>query len=680
MKRVISLLGVVLFLGGGRAVTRDRSQADQAPIQHRVSVTLKLVQVYVTDAKGAPMTDLGRDDFVLYDNGKLQAITDFEKHALDAPAPASTEIATAAPAPVPNSAAAPLLNRKFIFLVDYVRNTHEGVMKAKSAALEFLDTKVRPDDEVALFTLSGLSGLTLHQYLTTDHAKVRTAFKKLRELTGGNVNVPASHELMGMELITAQIFGPHGGHAGPSARNLFEEIAEWAKALRGIPGQKNIILFTMGFGKDVVRRGNPDNPLFEMMAKALASANAPVFTVDTTPQEPPGRAVDAKLPSGTLSENSLAHLSRTTGGTFLGAVNYHAKIAEVIQDATASYYVLGYVVPAAWDGKFHDIKVEVGRPGAKVHAQSGYFNPLPFDKLSPIEKHLHLLDVALADAASSKRDLDLPLTAVPFAGAKDANTLLLSEISVQAVRDAVGDRTEFISLIFDGNRSLVDGKRVEVDWKTFRAGPLYQYATVALAPGAYECRAVIRNLDDGRSAVGVCSVDVPGPAAAGPALSPPFFLVPGSKGVFLNVAARTKGGPGEEGISISTIFPFPADAYVPLVGPLGPGPAALYAVVRAVGMGGAEDEWELSARLFAESGEERPAVALEVVNSYSREDADFHLLKVELPELGPGRFRLAIRAVHALTGAAVGTAGWFSVGGPQKTNPTPAPKTSRRES
>jgi VWFA-related protein len=679
MKRAIPVLGVVLFLGGAWAVTRDRAQAGQAPIQHRVSVTLKLVQVFVADAKGAPVTDLVRDDFVLYDNGKLQTITDFEKHVLAVPAPASPGITPAAPAPVPARAAAPLLNRKFIFIVDYVRNGHEGVMKAKRAALEFLDTKVRPEDEVALFTLSGLSGLTLHQYFTTDHAKVRTAFKKLREVPGGNVSAPPGGELLGMELMAEQLFARHGAPAGPTRRNLFEEIAEWAKALRAIPGQKNVILFTMGFGDDVVRRGNPDQPLFEMMAKALASANAPVFTVDTTPQLPPGRAVDAKLPSGTLSVNSLARLSRITGGTYLGAVDYAAKIAEVIHDATASYYVLGYVVPAAWDGKFHNIKVEVGRPGANVHAQSGYFNPLPFDKLSPIEKHLHLLDVALADAASSKRDLDLPLTAVPFAGAKDANTLLLSEISVQAVRDAVGDRTEFISLIFDGNRSLVDGKRVEVDWKTFRAGPLYQYAAVALAPGAYECRAVIRNLDDGRSAVGVCSVDVPGPAAAGPALSPPFFLVPGSKGVFLNVAARMKGG-SDEGISISTIFPFPADAYVPLVGPLGPGAAALYAVVRSAGMGGAEDEWELSAWLFAESGEERPDIVLEVVNSYSREDADFHLLKVELPELAPGRFRLAIRAVHALTGAAVTTAGWFSVGDPQKTNPTPAPKTSRRES
>ena len=662
MKRVITVFGVVLCLAAAWAVAQVRPKPDQEPIRHRVSVTLKLVQVYVADAKGAPVTDLGRDDFVLYDNGRLQTVTDFEKHVLEVPAAVTAGTVPSAPAPAPARAAAPLLNRKFIFLIDYIRNGHEGVMKAKRAALEFLDTKVRPNDEVGLFTLSGLSGLTLHQYLTTDHAKVRNTLRKLREVTGGNAYAPPGGELMGMELMAARLFARHGGPAGPTRRNIFEEIAEWSKALRSIPGQKNIILFTMGFGQDVVRRGNPDNPIFTMMAKALASANAPVFTVDTTPQAPPGRAVDAKLPSGTLAENSLVHLSRVTGGTFLGTVNYHAKIAADIEVATSNYYVLGFYVAEAWDGKFHDIKVEVRRPGCAVFAQKGYFNPLPFGRLTPIEKHLHLLEVALADAGSSKRSLDLPLAAVPFAGTGGANVLLLSEISVPAVRDNVGDRTEFISLIFDGNRTLADGKTVEVDWKAFRAGTLYQYAAVALAPGPYECRAVIRNLDDGRSAVGVCSVDVPAPAPAGPAMSAPFFLVPGTKGAYLNVAAPAKGAADKE-VSISSIFPFPADAYVPLVGPLRPGAASLFAVVRTAGMGVAEDEWELSARLFAEDGEERTGPGLEVVNSYGREGADFHLLEVDLPDLPPGRYRLALRAEHALTGAAVGASGWFSVAG-----------------
>ena len=228
-----------------------------------------------------------------------------------------------------------------------------------------------------------------------------------------------------MELLNAEVFAGHGGHAGPTQRNLFAEIAEWAKALRAIPGQKNIILFTMGFGNGVVRPGRLNSVLFETMARALASANAPVFTVDTSPQAMPGREVWDKLPSGTLPERSLAYLSETTGGKFLGASIIPPAIATDIQDATANYYVLGYSIPVAWDGKYHDVKVDVVKPGYKVHAQRGYFNPVPFAELSPIEKHLHLIDLALSDGASAARSLDFPMTALPFATTGQAGNILL---------------------------------------------------------------------------------------------------------------------------------------------------------------------------------------------------------------------------------------------------------------
>lgn len=54
--------------------------AQQAPLRHEVSVTLKLVQVYVTDKSGRPVADLTRDDFRVFDGGKRVAVTEFERH------------------------------------------------------------------------------------------------------------------------------------------------------------------------------------------------------------------------------------------------------------------------------------------------------------------------------------------------------------------------------------------------------------------------------------------------------------------------------------------------------------------------------------------------------------------------------------------------------------------------
>ncbi|MEE9390538.1 MAG: hypothetical protein V3U91_04780, partial [Candidatus Aminicenantaceae bacterium] len=60
-------------------------ERSQKAFQYEVTVVLKLVQVFVTDNEGNPVTDLTKDDFILYDNSKLQTITDFEKHLLSRP-------------------------------------------------------------------------------------------------------------------------------------------------------------------------------------------------------------------------------------------------------------------------------------------------------------------------------------------------------------------------------------------------------------------------------------------------------------------------------------------------------------------------------------------------------------------------------------------------------------------
>ena len=659
MKRIALVLITALALGRPEFASQDPTKAAQTPIRHEVTVTLKLVQVYVTDSEGKPALNLEKSDFALYDNGKIQSITDFEKHALKASAAEHERMeVTSTPTLPPARNVAPLLNRKFIFLIDYARNELEGIMKAKAAALEFMDTKVGPDDEVALFSISVMGGLMLHEYLTSDHDKLRTAIRKLRDVPGitpvGDESLSPDHVPMGMELINAQIFGPHAGLGSVGRRSLFSEVAEWTKALRAVPGQKNIIFFSRGFGKAVVLPGSPDNLPFEKMTRELASANARVFTVNTT------TGVADKIALGVFPEDSLDHLSRTTGGKYFPDINYYSQVARDIQDSTANYYVLGFVVAAAWDGKYHDIKVEVRRPGYKVYAQRGYFNPLPFNKLSPIEKHLHLLDIALGETAASKRNLDFPMTAIPFTAPGEVNVLLLSELPVSSIREAIGDRTEFISLIFDHNNSLADGKRVEIDWKDFRAEHVYQYASVALAQGYYDCRTVIRNLDDGRAAVGACSVEVTEPRAEGPMLFPPLFLVRGPEAPYLNITVQAKGKAAEDS-SISGIFPFPAKEYVPLVGPPGQEQNSLYAVVRYVGKGVLAGELELSAWISAEGREEKTEVEMSLINNYSREGTDCFLLEFELPELFPGRCRLEIHAADKATGVTTQTAGWFSL-------------------
>ncbi len=663
------LLGVAVARPGKpESSAQVRAKPSGTSLQHEVTVTLKLIQVFVTDAQGRPALDLERSDFMLTDNGQPQTITDFERHVEGLPALEHPAAALSSPAK-----AAPLLSRKFFFIIDYIRNDRQGVMKSRDAVLEFMATKVRPEDEIALYTLSSMSGLTQHEYLTRDHDRIRGKLKKLRYLLGSTRDRTSDHlpgplppipaqsqqtaddfKLKGKGLLDSDAFAADvGGHTGSDARHQFSQIAAWAAALASIPGQKNIILFTRGFGAGVFNPGSATYPLFQMMVRQLASANAPVFSIDTNTG-----------PGVSTTEASLDHLSRATGGKYFSGIQDYARIAAGIQAATANYYVLGYAIPAAWDGKYHKVKVEITKPGYAIHAQRGYFNPLPYDKLSPIHKHLHLLNVVLGEAASSARNLDFPMTALPFATMGQASHIIfLSELSTASLRDAVGDRTEFITLVLDENSTIVDGQRTEIDWKTLKAETIYQYGVVALAPGRYDGRAVVRNLDDGRTAVGSCVIEVAAPSTEGPMMFPPLLLVRGAEARYLNLASIPGQGTEPAGFSLSRIFPFPAKAYVPLVGALEPSATSLFATLRCVWgeEQRAKGEISLSVWLTREGGGEREPIGMNLLESTSRDDADLYFLEFELPPLSPGRYRLEILAVDTTTGATIRTAAWLSI-------------------
>jgi len=65
-------------VGRGQEKVRDSQQ-------YQVSVIRKLIYVMVTDDRGQPVTDLSKEDFILYDNGKEKLLTEFENHTMSLP-------------------------------------------------------------------------------------------------------------------------------------------------------------------------------------------------------------------------------------------------------------------------------------------------------------------------------------------------------------------------------------------------------------------------------------------------------------------------------------------------------------------------------------------------------------------------------------------------------------------
>ncbi len=68
MKRLVLILASAGILISASPTpshpARQQASLSQKPLQHEVSVTLKLIQVYVTDKDGKPVLDLAKDDFI----------------------------------------------------------------------------------------------------------------------------------------------------------------------------------------------------------------------------------------------------------------------------------------------------------------------------------------------------------------------------------------------------------------------------------------------------------------------------------------------------------------------------------------------------------------------------------------------------------------------------------------
>jgi len=600
-----------------------QEKKSEIQLQHEVTVTLKLVQVYVLDKNGNPVTDLTKEDFILYDNGKLQTITDFEKHLLLKPEKKVSEEIAKTELPPPEDVSS-RMNRKFFLILDMDRNSAVGIRKSKKAALHFIDTQLQPTDEVSVFSYSFIRRLVVHQYLTSDHEKVKEVIKKIREVPGNLLPENSSPKggigeiIIDRDIPSLEII---------DITNIFIEIIkELAKSLRHITGYKNIILFSGGLQDNLLI--SSEQVLlekYEDMSKEFAASNSPVYTVNTS---------DAPHPL------SLQMLSKLSGGKYFHDVDYYEKIAEQIQDVTSNYYVLGYYINEKWDGRYHEIKVEVKRSGCIVHAQGGYFNPKPFSKFSEFEKQLHLMELALSEKPHFQEPLRFPLLTLPCSNRKESNLVLLSEIPLFNMKEVTRQKTEMVTFIFDEENNIIDSSRGEINFSTIPQDIVYHYAIKSLSPGEYKCSMVIRNTETGNGAVASSSTEIPEGIDYGIRLYPPLLLIPEKEAFYLKASIAQEEKREKEPLSLIDIYPFLTKKCSPLIEELDEGIKRLYAVVRCSVVHVQKPGIELLVYISQDLSGEKTLLPSHFLSSKQEEDTDILLIEILLPALEPGEYSL----------------------------------------
>lgn len=252
-------LGPSLVLAGAFfASFASGDTSRQNPPHHEISVTMKLVQVYVTDKNGRPLTDLTRDEFLLSDNGKPVAITEFEMH--EAVRESSAKPLDQASVQSPNR---PMpANRKFVLFFDFAFNSAKGVGAGVRAALDFLKTKVNPQDEVALFSFSMMKGLRIHEFFTSEASKVS---KAVSAITAKEISGRADEIERAYWILTENAAGSSGQASAELARmemqrqdstrqaqNYLLSLTSLARALRLVQGQKHILFFSSGVPSSLI--------------------------------------------------------------------------------------------------------------------------------------------------------------------------------------------------------------------------------------------------------------------------------------------------------------------------------------------------------------------------------------------------------------------------------------------
>jgi len=569
---VMLTLIVPIPTGTARAQTansQEISTREVAPtFTLKAETNLVLVRVVVRDAKGATVDSLGKEDFQVFDHGKLQTIIHFslEKPALKAtesfatkPAEKAAETAggdeTTLPASAPHRFAA--------LYFDDVNTPFENMARARAAADHFLTHSLQPGDRVALFTASGQKQVDF----TDDLAQVHQALLDLRsrpivdEISCGAIPPYEAYLIVTFQDATAmavakeEIVSCHnlqsfasevdGQVLSAAAHSLSNSEIQAAAVLRGIqsavgrmmslPGQRSMVIVSDGFLTDTLRveldeianralRGGVI--LSAMDARGLfteaAITDARQSTI-ATPTKPWIMEAKRKMlfESARRQTDGIQTLALDTGGAFINNTNDLEGGFRKAADLPEAYYVLAFSLPnLKLDGAYHPLQVKlVSARGLSVQARHGYYAPkksadpsarekeeIQEAVFSPDETHELPMDVHTQFFMKSETDASISVQ----------TSLDLRQMHLRKEGDRNLDNLTFVTAVFDRDGHVVSAQQRSVELR-LRDSSLENLmetgisieALLDVMPGTYMVRAIVRDSESGQISSLNRTVEIP---------------------------------------------------------------------------------------------------------------------------------------------------------------------------
>jgi VWFA-related protein len=511
-------------------VGRNRGPDRQTPT-FQSTTQLVVETVVVKDKDGKPVTGLAANDFVVTEDGAPQAIRFFEYQQLDQPAVAVALPASLRPPPLPRLPHTQIgpetpgnvhyRNRRLLALYfDFTGMPFPDQLRALDAARRFIRAQMTAADLVALMAYRS-GAVEVFQDFTGDQQRLLQIIETL--IVGEDENAP-------VEPATQADSGAAFGQNDAEFNIFFTDrqlaaLQTAASMLGRLSEKKSLIYFASGL------RLNGANNQAQLNATINAAIRAgvslwPVDARGLIAQAPLGDArsgspggvaaysgltVNAMNAALQRSQDTLWTLAADTGGKALLDSNDLAQGIVQAQQATSSYYVLGYYpTNANPDGKFRRIRITLANgQEAKLEYRQGYYAQKVFSQFTSADKERQLEDaLLLADPVTE-------LTIAMEVGYFQLNraeyfvpvTVKIPGNELALARKGGAERTviDFIAEIKDEFGATVTNLRDKVDIKLSGATaaelaqrPIGYDTGFTLLPGRYRIKFLARDGVTGR--------------------------------------------------------------------------------------------------------------------------------------------------------------------------------------
>ncbi len=565
---VLTGLGVFASAQGALPQATPSPAPPGQSIQFPSAVELVTVDAVVTDKKNAPIENLTRDSFQVFEDGKPQTITSFEAVVLP-PSPSTAppkmrSIST-------NQGAEVRTGRTFIIVFDDVHLHPFQANRAKVAIDQFLKTGTRDGDRVTLLASGG--GAWWSTRMPEGYKELTSLLKRLdgRDIPDTGQDRVTEWEALRIHIYrdkqveerVTRRFETYGVNPGmrnqqqdtgqqfdgdPMVQGRASEVYYQATAknkitlnaieralnsLAGAKGRKSLILVGQGFIFD------PNLDEFKNVVQASRRGNCAIYFVDTMglggmPSAMTaefGPAIDSQDIGAAFAENlerseGAESISADSGGFSVKNSNDLARGLQRIADETRAYYLIGYnPTNTARDGKFRKIELKVAGKDMRVRARKGYYAALDGD-VKTAKKVEGGPDPQFQEALDSPFEMsDVPIRLTSYVFDETllgkASAILHADVDLSAFafneKDGrYSDSLEFLLVVAHRETGEFNRYDQKIDMNLrpetrdkFKKTWFPIQRDFELLPGAYQAKIVIRDKNSSKVGTVIHDFDVP---------------------------------------------------------------------------------------------------------------------------------------------------------------------------